>query len=157
MRVFGLPGFIAWPPAFPIFGPERPVPSYRRPARRHHSPIAGAAGREADRDPRLSTKGLVALWHGHDRAEDAGLPRTRARRGPDTTIQRRAETRVCRDRKISFRTEFLQTAERGLHRWRSSRRFGCRGSFPSQRRARKTPSRSACRYRGARGAEEGQK
>jgi hypothetical protein len=93
----------------------------------------------------------------HDRTKDAGLPRIRARREPDTTIQRMAETRVGRDKRISFGTEFLQTVERGLHRWRSSRRYGCRGSFPSQRRARRNPSHSACRYRGARGAEEGQK
>src|SRR5689334_19061210 len=91
----------------------------------------------------------------HDRAKDAGLPRIRARREPDTTIQRMAETRVGRDKKISFGTEFLQTVERGLHRWRSSRRYGCRGSFPSQRRARKNPSHSAYRYRGVRGAEAG--
>src|SRR5258708_29046604 len=89
------------------------------------------------------------------RSEDAGLPRTRARRGPDTTSQRMAETRVGRDRKISFRTKFLQTEERGLHRWRSSRRYGCRGSFPSQPRARRTPSHSAYRYSGVRGAEAG--
>jgi hypothetical protein len=52
---------------------------------------------------------------------------------------------LSRDRRISFRTECLRTAERELRRWRSSRQFERPGSSPSQRRARKIPSRHVAR------------